>query len=93
MSQLALQFSSQNSAFPATLFSSSRSASVLIDMAWHEEAYAPSLLADVQSLSAPVMNKQWDYDGGVDRWNVCKPVFVERNERLNGKSCDNDLLK
>jgi hypothetical protein len=51
------------------------------------------LLADVQSLSAPVMNKQWDYDGGVDRWNVCKPVFVERNERLNGKSCDNDLLK
>ena len=67
ISQLAFQFSSQNPAFPTTLFSTSRSASVFKNLAWYQEPYDPKLLAEVQQILAPVMNKQWDYDGGVDR--------------------------
>ena len=67
ISQLAFQFSSQNPAFPTTLFSTSRSTSVFKNLAWYREPYDPKLLAEVQQILAPVMNKQWDYDGGVDR--------------------------
>ena len=67
ISQLAFQFSSQNPAFPTTLFSTTRSASVFKNLAWYREPYDPKLLAEVQQILAPVMNKQWDYDGGVDR--------------------------
>ena len=66
ISKLALQFSSQNPAFPTTLFSSSRSDSVRRNVAWHEEPFDPALLAEVQRLLTPVLNKQWDYDDAVD---------------------------
>lgn len=67
ISKLALQFSSQNPDFPTTLFSSSRAESVRLNVAWHEEPFDASLLAEVQRILAPVRNKQWDYDAAVDR--------------------------
>ena len=69
ISKLALQFSSQNPAFPTTLFSSTRSESVRRNVAWHEEPFDSALLARVQQVLAPVMNKQWDYDAAVERLN------------------------
>ena len=67
ISKLALQFSSQNHAFPTTLFSSSRSESVRQNVQWHTEPFDPDLLVEVQLILAPVMNKQWDYDAPLDR--------------------------
>jgi len=61
ISQLALQFSSQNPAIPTTLFSSASAESVQRNVAWHEEPVAAELLAEVQKLLQPVMNKQWNY--------------------------------
>jgi len=66
ISKLALQFSSQHPEIPTTLFSSSHSESVRHNVAWHEEPYDSVLLAEVQRLLAPVRNKQWDYDWGVE---------------------------
>jgi L-galactose dehydrogenase len=74
ISKLALQFSSQNPDFPTTLFSSTRSQSVRRNVAWHEEPFDPALLAGVQNLLAPVMNKQWDYDAAVDRLKTDGPA-------------------
>jgi L-galactose dehydrogenase len=73
ISKLALQFSSQNRDFPTTLFSSTRSESVRRNVAWCEEPYDPALLAEVQRILGPVMNKQWDYDAGVDRLKSDSP--------------------
>ena len=70
ISQLALQFSSQNPEFPTTHFSSSRSESVRRNVQWHEEPFDPDLLAAVRRVLAPVMNKQWDFDAAVDRLKV-----------------------
>lgn len=67
ISKLALQFSSQNPDLPTTMFSSTRSDSVRRNVAWCEEPYDPALLAEVQRILSPIMNKQWDYDAGVDR--------------------------
>lgn len=66
ISKLALQFASQNPEIPTTLFSSSSAEAVRRNVEWHEEPYDPQLLAAVQAILAPVMNKQWDYDAGVD---------------------------
>ena len=65
--KLALQFSSQNPDFPTTLFSSARPESVRRNVAWQEEPLDRAVLAEVQRVLAPVMNKQWDYDDAVDR--------------------------
>ncbi|MGA2176350.1 MAG: aldo/keto reductase [Verrucomicrobiota bacterium] len=62
ISKLALQFSSQHPHLPTTLFSSSRSESVRRNVAWHEEPYDPALVAEIQRILAPVINKQWDFD-------------------------------
>lgn len=61
ISQLALQFASQQPGLPTTLFSSANPASVRRNVAWHETPYDPELLAQVQSLLAPVMGRQWEY--------------------------------
>lgn len=66
IAKLALQFSSQNLDLPTTLFSSARPESVQRNVQWHEEPFDPGLLAAVQHLLTPVMNKQWDYDHGVE---------------------------
>ncbi len=62
ISKLALQFSSQHPEIPTTLFSSAHSESVRRNVAWHEEPCDAALLARVQQILAPVMNRQWDYD-------------------------------
>lgn len=67
ISKLALQFSSQNPDFPTTLFSSSKSLSVQRNVQWHQEPLDSGLLAAVQDILAPVMNKEWDYDAAVER--------------------------
>jgi len=67
ISKLALQFSSQHANFPTTLFSSSHPEFVRRNVQWHEELFDPELLAAVQSILKPVINKQWDYDSAVDR--------------------------
>ncbi len=67
ISKLALQFSSQNPDFPTTLFSSSRAESVRRNVAWHEEPFDADLLAEVQRILVPVINRQWDYDAAVER--------------------------
>jgi aryl-alcohol dehydrogenase-like predicted oxidoreductase len=67
ISKLALQFSSQNPDIPTTMFSTSRAEAVIRNVEWHEEPYEPQLLAEVQAMLAPLMNKQWDYDAAVDR--------------------------
>jgi L-galactose dehydrogenase len=64
--QLAFQFSSQNPSFPTTLFSTTRSAAVIANVAWHQQPYDPELLSGVRRLLEPIMNKQWDYDSGVN---------------------------
>jgi L-galactose dehydrogenase len=65
ISKLALQFSSQHPDLPTTLFSSSRTESVRRNVAWQEEPLDPVLLAAVQRILAPVINKQWDYDAAL----------------------------
>jgi len=66
ISQLALQFSSQNPSFPTTLFSSGRSDSVRRNVNWHSEPFDPALLAEVQRILCPIRDKQWDYDAAID---------------------------
>jgi len=61
IAQLALQFASQNPDFPTTLFSSADPESVRKNVAWHEQPYDRSLLAEVQKILQPVCNKQWAY--------------------------------
>lgn len=67
ISKLALQFSSQNPDIPTTMFSTSRAEAVIRNVEWHEVPYDPRLLAEVQAILAPVMDKQWDYDAAVDQ--------------------------
>jgi len=61
ISQLALQFASQNPDIPTTMFSSANPESVRRNVAWHEEPYDQQLLVEVQARLRPVMNKQWSY--------------------------------
>jgi aryl-alcohol dehydrogenase-like predicted oxidoreductase len=61
ISKIALQFASQNPAIPTTLFSSASPDSVRRNVAWHEEPCAAELLAEVQAILQPVMNRQWTY--------------------------------
>jgi aryl-alcohol dehydrogenase-like predicted oxidoreductase len=61
ISKLAMQFSSQNSQIPTTLFSSSNPATVRSNVECHEIPFDPVLVAEVRKILAPVLNKQWDY--------------------------------
>jgi L-galactose dehydrogenase len=61
ISQLAMQFSSQNPDIPTTMFSSSNPKTVLRNIEWSEIPLDLELLAKVQEVLKPVMNKQWDY--------------------------------
>ena len=65
--KLALQFASQHPAISTTLFSSARSESVHRNVQWQEEPFDPALLAAVQRILAPVMNKQWNYDAPISK--------------------------
>jgi aryl-alcohol dehydrogenase-like predicted oxidoreductase len=66
ISKLAMQFASQNAAIPTTMFSTSRAEAVLRNVEWHEEPYDPALLEAVRGILTPLIDKQWDYDAGVD---------------------------
>jgi aryl-alcohol dehydrogenase-like predicted oxidoreductase len=61
LSQLALQFASQNPEIPTTLFSSANPDSVARNVRWSEEPYDPGLVAEVHKILAPVRNKEWNY--------------------------------
>jgi len=61
ISQLALQFSSQNPEIPTTLFSTANPASVRRNVLCHEQPYDPALLVEVRSILLPVLNKEWSY--------------------------------
>jgi L-galactose dehydrogenase len=67
IAKLAFQFASQETPFPTTMFSTSRTSSVQRNLEWFAEPYDPDLLAEVQGILEPVMNKQWDYDAGIER--------------------------
>jgi aryl-alcohol dehydrogenase-like predicted oxidoreductase len=78
--QLAIQFSSQHPAFPTTLFSTTRSESVRHNVAWADEPYDDGLVTEVERILAPVMNKQWDYDQGVARFDEKKATSSRSDE-------------
>jgi L-galactose dehydrogenase len=63
----AFQFACQNSPFHTTMFSTARTASLQRNLAWYGEPYDVALLAEVRKILAPVMDKQWDYDAGVEK--------------------------
>jgi len=67
IAKLAFQFATQDHPFPTTMFSSSRTASVRRNLEWYREPIDRNLLADVRKILAPVIDKQWDYDAGVER--------------------------
>jgi L-galactose dehydrogenase len=62
ISQLALQFASQNPDIPTTLFSSADPESVRRNVQWHEQPYDSILVAQVQKILESVNNKQWIYE-------------------------------
>lgn len=62
LSQIALQFASQNRAIPTTLFSCANPASVVQNVQWHAEPYDPVLVRSVMEILEPVRNKQWSYN-------------------------------
>ncbi len=61
ISRLALQFSSQNPDIPTTLFSTANPESVRRNMADYEQPYDKALLAEVQKILQPILNKEWSY--------------------------------
>jgi L-galactose dehydrogenase len=61
IAKLALQFSSQNSDIPTTLFSSADPESVKRNVAWHDQPYDRELVREVQNILAPVRDKEWKY--------------------------------
>lgn len=61
LSQLALQFSSQNPEIPTTLFSSANPDSVVKNVRWSEEPYDPALLDEVRKILDSVQDREWDY--------------------------------
>ena len=67
IAKLAFQFACQQSPFHTTMFSTARSTSLQRNLAWYGESYDASLLAEVRRILSPVMNKQWDYDAGVEK--------------------------
>lgn len=66
IAKLAFQFACQGSPFDTTMFSTARTASLERNLAWHEEPYDPALLEAVRGILGPLIDKQWDYDAGVD---------------------------
>jgi L-galactose dehydrogenase len=61
ISRLALQFSSQSPDIPTTLFSTANPESVRRNVADYEQPYDKALLAEVQRILQPILNKEWSY--------------------------------
>jgi len=67
IAMVAFQFASQNTPFHTTMFSTARVSSVRRNLDWYREPLDPDLLGGVRKILAPVLDKQWDYDAGVER--------------------------
>jgi aryl-alcohol dehydrogenase-like predicted oxidoreductase len=67
IAKLALQFSASHPDMPTTMFGSASADSVERNIKWIEEPYEGELIEAVREILAPVMDKQWDFDAGVDR--------------------------
>ena len=67
IAKLALQFSASHPDIPTTLFSSASETSVSRNVRWLEEPYERELIDQVRAILAPVADKEWDYDAGVER--------------------------
>lgn len=67
IAKLAFQFAVHASPFDTTMFSTARAASVARNLAWAAEPPDPTLVEAVRALLAPLVDRQWDYDAGVDR--------------------------
>jgi aryl-alcohol dehydrogenase-like predicted oxidoreductase len=67
IAKLAFQFACQDTPFHTTMFSTARTASLERNLAWYGEPCDQSLVAEVRKILAPVIDKQWDYDAGVEK--------------------------
>jgi aryl-alcohol dehydrogenase-like predicted oxidoreductase len=67
LAKLAFQFACHDSPFHTTMFSTARVRSVRRNLAWYGEPLDPDLLAGVRRILQPVLDKQWDYDAGIER--------------------------
>jgi aryl-alcohol dehydrogenase-like predicted oxidoreductase len=67
LAKLAFQFACRDSPFHTTMFSSSRPGAVARNLAWYHEPPAQDLLDEVRRILQPVMDRQWDFDAGVER--------------------------
>lgn len=61
ISRLALQFSSQNPEVPTTLFSTANPESVHRNVVDYEQPYDKALIAELQKILQPILNKEWNY--------------------------------
>lgn len=59
LTKLAVQFAVENQAIATTLVGTRRSANIEKNLVWIEEDLDRGLLADVQAILAPIMNKTW----------------------------------
>jgi L-galactose dehydrogenase len=59
--KLALQFSSQNPEIPTTLFSTASADAVRRNVADYEQPCDMRLVAEVQKILLPVLNREWSY--------------------------------
>jgi len=66
IAKVAFQFASQGHPFDTTMFSTAHVSSVQRNLAWHQEPFDPDLVARIRQILAPVIDKAWDYDAGVD---------------------------
>ncbi len=66
IAKLAFQFACQKTPFQTTMFSTARVSSVRRNLEWYYEPYEQELVEEVRNMLKPVMDKQWDYDAGVD---------------------------
>lgn len=67
IAKLALQFACFRSPFHTTLFSTSRTSSLLRNLEWSRSAYDPSLVEEVRKILGSIVGKQWNYDAGVEK--------------------------
>lgn len=67
LAKLALQFATRCKDFHTTMFSTARTSSLMRNLQWYYDPYEEEMIAEVRKILAPVMDKQWDYDAGVDR--------------------------
>ncbi|OEO32890.1 hypothetical protein VW23_009335 [Devosia insulae DS-56] len=59
ISELAFQFATSHPAIPTTMFSTASPASLRRCLEWHGKAADPQLVAEVQAVLQPVIDKDW----------------------------------